>query len=114
MKNLYEELISILTEYNKTLDDIEFISMDTSSVYSKTNLVEISKDNFIEVAKRTNYDDDGYGGVEIPKSLKIVGKDWWLERHEYDGSEWFEFKTMPERPDKIETIDRIRIDWSLM
>lgn len=83
MKNLYEELVEILTKHNKTLDDIEFISMDTSSVYSKTNMVEISKDNFIEVAKRTNYD-DGYGGVEIPQSLLIVGKDWWLERHEYD------------------------------
>jgi hypothetical protein len=113
MKNLYEELISILTEYNKTLDDIEFISMDTSSVYSKTNMVEIDKNNFITVAKKTNYDDD-YGGIEIPSSLMIVGKDWWLERHEYDGSEWFEFKTIPTKPDKIETIDRIRIDWSLI
>jgi hypothetical protein len=27
----------------------------------------------------------------------VVGKDWWLERHEYDGSEWWEFKTMPDK-----------------
>jgi len=83
MQNLYEEIVTILECHNKTIDDIEFISMDTSSVYSKTNVVEISKDNFIEVAKRTNYY-EGYGGAEIPSSLKVVGKDWWLERQEYD------------------------------
>lgn len=25
----------------------------------------------------------------------VVGDDWWLERHEYDGSEWWEFKRLP-------------------
>ena len=30
--------------------------------------------------------------------LLIVGDDWWLERHEYDGAEWWEFKTLPCEP----------------
>jgi hypothetical protein len=25
----------------------------------------------------------------------VIGSDWWLERHEYDGSEWWEFKSLP-------------------
>lgn len=32
-----------------------------------------------------------------------MGDDWWLERHEYDGSEWFELKECPDKPkQKIE------------
>lgn len=42
--------------------------------------------------------DDGYGGAEISTDLVIVGDDWWLERGEYDGSEWWEFKTLPMPP----------------
>ena len=40
---------------------------------------------------------EGFGGNEIPLSLVVVGADWWLERHEYDGSEWWEFKRLPRR-----------------
>lgn len=44
--------------------------------------------------------DNGYGINEIKISLKVVGEDWWLERGEYDGSEWWEFKTLPTKPEK--------------
>ena len=44
--------------------------------------------------------DNGYGAAEIPMDLIVVGKDFWLERHDYDGSEWWEFKTMPEEPEE--------------
>lgn len=30
--------------------------------------------------------------------LLVVGNNWWLERHNYDGSEWWEFKRLPTRP----------------
>jgi hypothetical protein len=35
--------------------------------------------------------------------LEIVGDDWWLERHEYDGAEWWEYKTKPSMPESIVT-----------
>lgn len=41
---------------------------------------------------------NGYGWPEIPKDLVVVGDNWWLERAEYDGSEWWEFKTIPKEP----------------
>ncbi len=44
----------------------------------------------------------GYGCAEIARDLIIVGKDFWLERGEYDGSEWWEFKRMPEKPGQKE------------
>ena len=48
--------------------------------------------------------DESFGSNEINLNLKVVGKDWWLERHEYDGSEWWEFKTMPKRKEFSEFI----------
>lgn len=48
--------------------------------------------------------DNGYGGAEIPEDLVVVGKDWWLERYEYDGAEWWEFQRAPEEP-KEELVD---------
>ena len=57
-----------------------------------------------EFAKLANKKyDNGYGGNEVPLDLIVVGKDWWLERHEYDGAEWWEFKKLPVKPkQKIE------------
>lgn len=108
MQNLYNELVEILTKNCKTIKDIKFISVDRGKFW-ESDYIEIDIDNFLEVAKDTNYD-DGYGSVEIPISLKIVGDDWWIERYQYDGSEWFTFKTKPIRPSKIEHIDNIVVD----
>jgi hypothetical protein len=44
--------------------------------------------------------DNGYGGTQIPDELIVVGVDWWMERQEYDGGEWWEFKQMPTKPAK--------------
>lgn len=52
---------------------------------------------------------DGFGAQEINPDLLVVGDDWWLERHEYDGSEWWEFKTMPKMPEMVDKIP-IHID----
>ena len=108
MQNLYEEIINILTSHNRSINDIKYIIMpDTSKDRWNDNIYEVDIDNFMEIAKRTNYD-DGYGRTEIPKNLKIVGDYWWLERNEYDGSEWFEYKTLPIRPATKINIERIK------
>ena len=31
----------------------------------------------------------------------LVGDGWWIERFEYDGSEWWEFKTIPIEKSKV-------------
>ncbi len=50
-----------------------------------------------------NYD-NGFGAAEIPEDFIIVGDDFWLERGEYDGSEWWEFKEFPNKPSKIKSV----------
>lgn len=85
MTNLYEEIRGNIEYHNKTLNDIKYISIENRAV---------DIDAFLETAKDIEYD-AGYGGIEINGSLMIIGEDWWLERVEYDGSEWFTYKTYP-------------------
>jgi hypothetical protein len=39
--------------------------------------------------------DSGFGAQEVAKDLIVLWNNWWLERHEYDGSEWREYKELP-------------------
>lgn len=97
MTNLWEETIKILSEYGKTFDDVLFIQGDN---------FEITKDNFEIVAKHTDYD-SGFGAQLVAMDLVLVGKDWWIERDEYDGSEWWDFKAIPLKKDEIKNITRL-------
>ena len=54
----------------------------------------------MEVARDTNYD-PSYGAQHVAKDLVLVGEGWWIERYEYDGSEWWEFKTIPTEKSKV-------------
>lgn len=89
MKNLKQETIEILNENGKTVDDILWIGVRDKKING--NPLDILE-NFDFVY------DAGYGANEINLSLLVVGKDFWLERCEYDGLEWWEFKTLPQEP----------------
>lgn len=100
MKNLWEETISVLKNHSLTWEDVDAVVLDGDNVI-------ISKDNFERVARETNYD-SGYGSAEIRGDLIIVGWNWWLERVEYDGAEWWELKTKPFIPNEITTVTTLR------
>jgi len=85
--NLLKETLEILKENNKIQADVWWCVLDEA---------HFSWKDFKKLAD-IDYD-PGYGGNEIRLSLKVVGQDWWLERGEYDGSEWWEFKTLPKKP----------------
>jgi hypothetical protein len=86
MGNLLKETIDILEENKKTLQDIKWIG--DGEYYAVENFEKILEVNYYS----------GFGCQEIFSSLKVVGDNWWLERGEYDGSEWWEFKQLPEIP----------------
>ena len=86
-QNLLQETIEVLKRYNKTLEDIIFIKDDEDSNF------KVSAEQLKTILDVDYY--NGYGLVEINSELKLVGKDFWLERHEYDGSEWWEYKELP-------------------
>lgn len=86
MTNLWEETVRVLNRHNLDFDK-DVIQVQTAEGY-------IEKELFKMMAMAINYD-SGYGSAEIREDLIILGVDWWLERGEYDGSEWWDFRTMP-------------------
>lgn len=88
MRNLLEETLEALRDIGKDVGDVEFVTLKDSYTDFPA---------FTSLAGTINYD-DGYGWAEIPTYLKIVGDGWWLERAEYDGLEWWEYKEIPVRP----------------
>ncbi len=99
MENLLKETLKILEGNGKTPADVLWIQTSGSGPWERRgrHSIYFSWAAFTAVADREY--DNGYGGAEVEESLKVVGGDWWLERGEYDGSEWWEFKTRPVRPE---------------
>lgn len=88
MINLLEETKSIIEENGKSKDEVLWCGSEEFGYFSW--------EDFILLANREY--DNGYGGAHVATDLVIVGDNWWLERHEYDGSEWWEFKKLPKKP----------------
>lgn len=84
--NFLTETIDILTKNGKTVEDIVWFGEKDMKLIG--NIEEIFNFSY----------DDGCGGSEINDDLLVVGNDWWLERHEYVGHEWWEFKQLPMPP----------------
>lgn len=89
MVNLLKETIGVLNENGKNPANVLWVG-DTT--------LHFSWKDFEKMADREY--DGGFGGAEVLRKLLIVGDDWWLERHEYDGSEWWEYKSLPVKPSK--------------
>lgn len=88
--NFKEETLECLKLHNKTIDEIQWIGC---------RHYRIPMNEFWKLA---DFDyDNGYGLQIIPYDLLIVGLDWWMERDEYDGSEWWVFKQICEEPEEI-------------
>jgi len=82
----------------ETIDDLKLRGKSEADVLFVTDEKAWCDWDTFKAGANFEYD-DGFGGQEINANLKIVGADWWLERHEYDGSECWHFKTMPIKPD---------------
>ena len=100
MNNLLTETKEILKDNGKNIFDILW--------YGTKDFVVSS-----DIQKLFDFEyDDGYGIEEIPLGLLLVGEDFWLERHEYDGSEWWEYKCIPTKPTQVKEIGvgKLQID----
>lgn len=94
MANLLEETLEVLETYNLTIKDIKWIGSEDFKIQ-----------NFFDIANIIY--DEGFGGQRIPYDLVIVGEDWWLERAEYDGSEWWRFMKKPIEPSKEKKLENL-------
>lgn len=102
MINFLKETLDVLSEYNKTPSDVLWVGHINQNVKNTWEWFEKNADFLY---------DNGYGGNEIPMSMVIVGKDFWLERHEYDGSEWWEFKSLPQEPERVAEFKMKAMSW---
>ena len=93
MINLRDETEQFLKQNGKTKFDVRYIVLGNGE-----NAVGIDTYSFWYYADHEY--DNSYGGVEV-SDIRLVGDDWWLERGEYDGSEWWEFKIKPSMPTKF-------------
>jgi len=92
MRNLLEETLKVLEVNNKKETDVKWVRTLTH----KTTWKDFKKNADVDY-------NSGYGSSKVAQDLLIVGENWWLERGEYDGSEWWDYKEIPKEP--IETIE---------
>lgn len=86
--NLYDETVTALERHNLTpITDVRWVG-------SADGRFAMPWTQFATIATNTDYY-SGYGGAEIVRDLVVVGDNWWLSRGEYDGSEWWDFNTIP-------------------
>ena len=83
-RNLLTETLETLAGRGKGPEDVRWVGTPTH--YQTWNEFAAAADREYEAS---------YDAPEVAQDLLVVGEDWWLERHEYDGSEWWEFKTVP-------------------
>ena len=104
MANAKQELLNEIADISA---DIKCAYIMHGREYSESNQGKyFLKDGHLEEELRAFLDsldfeyDNGYGGQ------RLFGNVWfadgtWLERGEYDGSEWWEHKVCPEIPDEL-------------
>lgn len=66
---------------------------DRSVIELRSNRTEQDELSFLETLASINYD-DGYGSQELFGTI-VLKDSTWLERGEYDGSEWWERRKLP-------------------
>ena len=84
MANLLSETIDFLAQHDRILNEV---------IMFCGNDFQFTRAEFEKLADREY--DNGYGGQEVASDLKLVGADWWIERHEYDGAENWVYKEKP-------------------
>lgn len=82
---LYNETVLELKQNGKTPKNVLWVGSVVTGFFSWEHFASISQVQYF----------NGYGAQEVCKDLLVVGSNWWLERAEYDGSEWWEYKTVP-------------------
>ena len=103
MSNAKKELLGELKDLKTT---IECVKITIGDYYEKNKKFIILKKEFTDFdynvfLQQLDFEyDSGYGEQEL------FGYVWlkdgtWLERHEYDGSEWWTHKVRPEIPEEL-------------
>ena len=100
--NAYDEFIQHVQECGKVIKCVDI----TTDPYLKTAEVIALRENYdldalVKFLEELDFEyDRGYGDQELFGTIWYTDGTW-SERGEYDGSEWWEYKQVPEIPDNL-------------
>lgn len=87
MTNFYDETLTVLLKHGKQTKDVCWVG-------ARDGAYSISWAKFVKLTRDVEYE-NRLGKAKIALDLVVVGEDWWLERNDFDGSEWWEYKERP-------------------
>jgi hypothetical protein len=97
--NVVEELERAMEYADKKIEDIDWMHISVAK-YGDEAITMLPTDDyqeFVKTFKDVDYD-SGYGGQEL-FGVVVFKDNTWLERFEYDGSEYWDYKETPKRGD---------------
>ena len=98
--------MNLLQETREELRSNGYTPQDVAWVGSRNGKYVGTWEDFVRIANRRY--NPGYGSNQVSLELVVVLLDGaWLERHEYDGSEWWEFKRTPEMQQQTHPITEV-------
>ena len=111
MQNAQEELLHIL-ERTKSVVKCAYIKCERGSYWDDNDsyvqpapilLKEgYTPEEYEEFLQKLNFEyDAGYGGQELHGMIWLKEENTWMERGEYDGSEWWEYRKCPKIPEEL-------------
>ena len=60
--------------------------------------------DYVEFLEKLNFEyDSGYGGQKLYGTVWLMEENTWLDRGEYDGSEWWAYNKCPKVPDELKS-----------
>lgn len=125
--NLLAETIACLENNGKTVNDVIWVGTENEKATwnSFASVADFDYDNgwlerheyvrWLHTQNRSYLNGSDWWellcGEVVDTALLVVGKDFWLERHEYDGSEWWEFKALPFEPETVIELTQKDLKW---
>lgn len=111
MQNALEELLDKL-ERTKSVIKCAYIKCERGSYWddddsyiqpAPISLKEgYTPEEYKEFLQKLNFEyDAGYGGQELYGTVWLMEDHTWLDRGEYDGSEWWAYNKCPKVPDEL-------------
>ena len=112
--NAAEELLQALSDFSKEVSDIKCLWIGNGEYIDRAhqtrgfhNHIKLrvgwSEQDIQKLWHDLDFEyDDGYGDQEL-YGIVWFNDGSWLERGEYDGSEWWAYRTTPLIPDKLKS-----------
>lgn len=110
MRNAKEELLNILDRTGSVIK-CAHIRCERNDYWHEENYVQSdpislkeghTPEEYKEFLDKLNFEyDAGYGGQELFGTVWLMEDHIWLDRGEYDGSEWWAYNKCPQVPDEL-------------